>query len=122
MIFSTLKRRLAAQLQRAAVALAPPPAPLILPASHLVPSDPLERAKLYERIAFTAIAWLGHQPAIQTRAAAVGVITRSYPGIGEYVELAHGCAMAFHPQLQQLLRDEEAAAAQDKAEQGKAPC
>lgn len=123
MNYSTIKRRLAALLHRAADAIAPPPAPIILPAANVVPVDPQERAQLYERIAFTAIAWLGHQPAQEARAAAVGIIRRNYPGIGKHIEHAHACAMAFHPQLQQLISAEEAAAvAQDNNQQEKAPC
>jgi len=118
MHLTSLKKTLAALLLRAAQSLSPPP--VILPGAAGIPVDPAERARLYERIAFTAIAWMGHVTDAKQRAAAAGVLKRTYPGIWEQVDTAHKCAMAFHPQLQDLLRAEAAAAETSAREEGTA--
>lgn len=111
------QRRLAGYLRRLADALSPPPAPVILPAGPDVPADPVARERLYERIAYTALAWMGSAN-LEARAAAASIIKRTYPGIDKQVLVAHADAMAFQSQLQDLLRAEEARAKQAEAAAG----
>lgn len=117
MSLSHLKQHLAGQLRRAADAITPAPEPVILPPGRDIPADPAERAQLYDKIAHTALAWMGSAK-LEARAAAASIIKRNYPGINKHIMEAHANAMAFTSQLQELLRAEEARA---QAEEGAAP-
>lgn len=115
MTLSTIKARMAGLLLRAAGVPIPPP-PIILPGAGDIPEEVAERERLYDRIAYTAIAWMGHVAAPEARAAAASILRRTYPGIGPHVAAAHASAMAFNGQLQALLKIEaEAAAAAEAA-------
>ena len=114
MTLTFIKARLAGLLLPAAGALTPPP--VILPSAADIPADVTERERLYDRIAYTAIAWMGHVTAPEPRAATASILHRTYPGIGPHVAAAHAGAMAFNSQLQELLRAEaEAVAAAEAA-------
>ena len=117
MTLTTIKARMAGMLLRAAgVPIPPPPpSPIILPRAGDIPAEVTERERLYDRIAYTAIAWMGHVKAPEARAAAASVLRRTYPGIGPHVAAAHECAMAFNGQLQALLKIEAEAAAEAEA-------
>lgn len=114
MSLSKFKRRLAVQLRIAADAISPPPAPVILPASANVPTDDAERARLYDRIAYTALAWMAHAK-LEARVAAASILKRTYPGIDKHITSAHADAMAFQSQLHDLLAAEERQAQADEA-------
>ena len=95
MLITRIKYLAGALLIRVATAINPPPAPSILPRAADVAADPEERKRQYERIAFTAIAWMSFASPDE-RAAAAGVLRRTYPGIGEQITNAYQCAMVFH--------------------------
>lgn len=79
MQLTLLKKYLAALLLRTAQSIEAAP-PAIQPSGDQIPIDPAERARFYERIAFTAIARMGHVPDPKQRAAA-SILKRTYPGI-----------------------------------------